>query len=788
MKSSSSNGVLGLKRSVDMNMNSNFQNDEGHESSKSCRSSKSSKNDIADMKTGAENTESSLTFTSDDDTYYEPGDCVYVDSQRPDVPYFICSIKEFRMSKRDNLVVTVRWYYRPSEVPESVYQLLVQDRNTENGSSDHILEDDLVKERELFISDATDVYPATALRGKCKVRPFVELSENVKEFISKEDSFFYLLGYNPDTRRLANTKGEIRVGPSHQAILPEYKEYIPDENDSAYETSREKLVWSPILDDYDLIMYLRASRSMAQYAGMCNGGTPEDGFRAMSQDATTSNALNLLHESSYDCAKALQALVKRPYPKELRKKWPDDDNKKFVKGLRQFGKNFYKIHKELLSHKKTNELVEYYYVWKKSHSALSSRPHRRRRHTFSVERRTQEVVEVFLTSLVIDLTSCSEDDDESDESTERDLRLYCCRHCYSSDSRSWHHGGNNKVILCTDCRVFFKKYSKLPPIEDDRKPPPYMFKTEFKEMIDDEACWNNGKLLRSRRNMPVVQSTLRSGRNKMSSPLESVNTPRQSPVNGRRAPRIGKPASPSDGSSSSAGSIMNKDKNRKNKSKKNKLKRSHDQFSECGSISSKRKKAQESDEEPQEDISDTSSATGGLDSVAPDFDARSECSNTTNNDDNMSTRSNSPLVLPIIDTFTAKFKRVGPGDENRSCARTDVVFVHPEKPKVKETPKPSESTSTISNSVSKPEASESSSSASREFHPISRQSPKSTPATVTSHYESAIRNMMVGNGVMPESRDNVAKFAEGFEQWYAPYRSMTQIQGGHYVPYQLLAR
>ena len=73
MKSSSSNGVLGLKRSVDMNMNSNFQNDEGHESSKLCRSSKSSKNDIADMKTGAENTESSLTFTSDDDTCYEPG-------------------------------------------------------------------------------------------------------------------------------------------------------------------------------------------------------------------------------------------------------------------------------------------------------------------------------------------------------------------------------------------------------------------------------------------------------------------------------------------------------------------------------------------------------------------------------------------------------------------------------------------------------------------------------------------------------------------------------------------
>lgn len=35
-------------------------------------------------------------------------------------------------------------------------------------------------------------------------------------------------------------------------------------------------------------------RSMAQYAGMCNGGSPEDGYSAVSQDATTSNALNVV--------------------------------------------------------------------------------------------------------------------------------------------------------------------------------------------------------------------------------------------------------------------------------------------------------------------------------------------------------------------------------------------------------------------------------------------------------------------------------------------------------------
>jgi len=37
-------------------------------------------------------------------------------------------------------------------------------------------------------------------------------------------------------------------------------------------------------------------RSMAQYAGMCNGGLPEDGYRAVSQDATTSNALQVVSD------------------------------------------------------------------------------------------------------------------------------------------------------------------------------------------------------------------------------------------------------------------------------------------------------------------------------------------------------------------------------------------------------------------------------------------------------------------------------------------------------------
>lgn len=105
--------------------------------------------------------------------------------------------------------------------------------------------------------------------------------------------------------------------------------------------------------DSDLIMYLRAARSMAAFAGMCDGGCPEDGANAASRDDTTINALDVLHDSGYDPRKALQALVKCPAPKGIDKKWSEEETKRFVKGLRQFGKNFFRIRKDLLPHRDT---------------------------------------------------------------------------------------------------------------------------------------------------------------------------------------------------------------------------------------------------------------------------------------------------------------------------------------------------------------------------------------------------------------------------------------------------
>ncbi|KAK2724084.1 hypothetical protein QYM36_002435 [Artemia franciscana] len=409
----------------------------------------------------------------DDGCDYRPGDSVYIESQRADQPYFICNIQEFRRSKRDTLMVNIKWFYRPCEVPETVYQLLVHDRNTEQSGKADFLRHPAIKARELFISDATDTYPVSLLRGSCKVHHYPDL-ESARLFRPDFDEFFYILGYNPETRRLASTQGEIRVGPTHQARLPEYQPHVPLSQRPKPE-DREEVRWKPPANcpaarDGDLIMYLRAARSVAAFAGMCNGGSPDDGCIAASRDDTTINAVDVLHAAGYDLGKALQALVKCPVPKGLEKKWSEEEVKKFIKGLRAYGKNFFRIKNELLQHKKTAELIEFYYLWKKTPGAASHRPHRRRNRQAALRRiKNQNKSQPPRPPREdpADPSSASEDEvvgQNSDEenSETRDMTSYHCRHCLSTNSKDWHHAGKDYLLLCTDCRLYFKKYGELP--------------------------------------------------------------------------------------------------------------------------------------------------------------------------------------------------------------------------------------------------------------------------------------------------------------------------------------
>lgn len=125
----------------------------------------------------------------------------------------------------------------------------------------------------------------------------------------------------------------ITAHPTPQATLPDYEpiENYEDSGDRELEEPR----WSPeIVVDSDLLMYLRAARSMAAFqgkdrpaiarrpfplsvpvqpvwflcsdvrpilteasvgaVGMCDGGSPEDGCMAASRDDTTINAFDVV--------------------------------------------------------------------------------------------------------------------------------------------------------------------------------------------------------------------------------------------------------------------------------------------------------------------------------------------------------------------------------------------------------------------------------------------------------------------------------------------------------------
>nr|CAB3265524.1 arginine-glutamic acid dipeptide repeats protein-like [Phallusia mammillata] len=450
-----------------------------------------------------------VEYKTDDEVSYKLFDSAYIATERSDNPYFIATIQEIKVSKKDNAVVVVKWYYRPGEVPDSVYQMLVKDRldGAEDQKEKELILNNECRNRELFVADddSTDVFPVSHLRGKCSVKHFNDFHE-VKNYDLKPDTFFYILGYNPETRRLSSTQGEVRVGPSHQwtastrgifqkAIIPDL---LPPMSPCTNQVNAdyEELMWKPRTNDCDLIMFLHSARSMAAFAGMCDGGSTEEGCVIASRDETTINALNVLFQSNGDTRAALQVLVKNPLPLTIERKWTEDQVKRFQKGLRQNGKNFFKIRRDLLPNKDTSELVEFYYLWKKVQESLMVQPQSKNRRQASLKRNSKQ------RNPASEGGEGSSSDVISDsEESDKDNGMFRCKHCCTTKSEDWNLGGKEGVMLCTKCRIFFKKYggdnqvdidfdhdtpsdvedvSRDTPIFDKQpsniQPPPFMFK------------------------------------------------------------------------------------------------------------------------------------------------------------------------------------------------------------------------------------------------------------------------------------------------------------------------
>jgi arginine-glutamic acid dipeptide repeat-containing protein len=379
------------------------------------------------------------SFKDENGEVYKTGDFAYVDSQQPDLPHHICIIRDFKLDRKDSVVAEVKWFYRVSELPESVYHLLMQDR--QNGDNAEMYKHPQMRERELFMAFNIDTHSASLFRGKCKVKLLNDVSD-VATYLTEENSFFYTFGYKPESRRLTLRNEDIYIPHSQQAELPDCHLASPSPSSSSSPhplspsqrysrpesriTNHEELVWKPHqLADDQLLMFLRAARSIALHAGVCMKGLITDGYLAASSDETTQQAFNTLHRNGHSTEKALQELVKRPTVGQLvaKRNWNKESTVLFAKGMRQFGKNFFKIQKELLPKKKIRELAEYYYHWKKTTPGLSSRNTRRQRKQTHIRlcRTMMKTREITPEREYMDWSSCDEDE-TTDEDGEKGQR------------------------------------------------------------------------------------------------------------------------------------------------------------------------------------------------------------------------------------------------------------------------------------------------------------------------------------------------------------------------------
>ncbi|CAF0905698.1 unnamed protein product [Brachionus calyciflorus] len=75
------------------------------------------------------------SYTDANGVVYKVSDHVYMDINKPNQPFAIAYILDFKLTKRDLVMIEVRWYYRPNEIPDGVYMPLMQDRLSENSES-----------------------------------------------------------------------------------------------------------------------------------------------------------------------------------------------------------------------------------------------------------------------------------------------------------------------------------------------------------------------------------------------------------------------------------------------------------------------------------------------------------------------------------------------------------------------------------------------------------------------------------------------------------------------------
>lgn len=180
---------------------------------------------------------------------YKVGDWVYCETS-PFQPYVVRKIEELTKTPSGNVEAKVIFAFRKQDIPAAIMATVerYQAKNSgdkggdkggdESGSGATEYEESEVndlndqqryqlKHREMYFSKYSETIAATTIRSKCSVLLFNEEVERYSDYVSKDDSFYYHLTYDPYQKSIVADKGEIRVGMRYQAEVPALK-YTPN--------------------------------------------------------------------------------------------------------------------------------------------------------------------------------------------------------------------------------------------------------------------------------------------------------------------------------------------------------------------------------------------------------------------------------------------------------------------------------------------------------------------------------------------------------------------------------
>ncbi|XP_046405488.1 mesoderm induction early response protein 1-like isoform X2 [Ischnura elegans] len=155
-------------------------------------------------------------------------------------------------------------------------------------------------------------------------------------------------------------KKTIMVGNDYQAVIPDglckYDDALPYEND-------DKLLWDPkSLEETEFEKFLVKAQEP-----LVNNSQGMSYVPSSTPVRDDEQALYLLLQCGYNVEEALRRRRMNVVPPtDTMSLWSEDECRNFENGLRTYGKDFHMIQQNKVRTRSVGELVQFYYLWKKT--------------------------------------------------------------------------------------------------------------------------------------------------------------------------------------------------------------------------------------------------------------------------------------------------------------------------------------------------------------------------------------------------------------------------------------